>query len=439
MRKAVWIGWALALALAGCEKNSSEETAITVVTPQEWAQNWPLFRGPAGDGHAAVDAAPPLEFDPARDVRWKTPVEAKGFSSPIVWGDRIYLSAEPNDVLAFDRTTGKQLWRRTLQAAPPPPLPEGEWPWEPGQAGLASPTPCTDGRRVYAFYGDGVLGCVDLAGKQVWARRLVDRPDSAYGLAASPIVHNGLIIQVVDLDYAEAEGKLVTQSFVVAVRAEDGQQVWRAERPVGGSWSTPLLVEHAGRTEMIIAASPWVIAYDPLNGKELWRCGGMAGDVVATPVVGDGLVLCASDPQGPLLAIRLGGSGDVTNTHVAWKQEHDMPDTASGVLLDRRYCHMSDASILSCFNALTGEELWRDEDTFRSLFAASPVAAAGRVYWPSEDGEIFVLDLAAAEADKRVLQTWKLDDKLYASPAIVDDQVILRGEKALYCIAPAPR
>ncbi len=231
---------------------------VSTAAPQRpgWTKNWPQFRGPWCDGRAAADADPPTELDLAKDTRFSTPVPARGRSSPIVWGNRIYLTGEDACVMAFDRETGTLQWNTTLKAIKPRPLvanpgaasePDDGEPPRPsmgGSAGGAAPTPVTDGQFVYAFFGNGTLGCVDAGGKQIWAKALAaGKPKNMYGLAGSPVLYGEVLIQVVDC----GGGCDDHGSFVVALRAKDGAEVWRKERPVSSCWTTPAIRARPGR------------------------------------------------------------------------------------------------------------------------------------------------------------------------------------------------
>ncbi|MCY3018324.1 MAG: PQQ-binding-like beta-propeller repeat protein [Planctomycetota bacterium] len=315
---------------------AGETPALRPEDPPDWSKNWPRFRGPSGSGATAADADPPIKFDLAKDVLFRVDVPAKGHSSPIVWGERIFLTGEGDRVMAFDRASGKLLWNIALKAPVPASIPDDEK-FKPltKDTGMAAPTPCTDGKRVYAFFGSGVLGCTDCDGQQLWTTRLVlGKPRSSYGLASSPVLYGNLVIQVVDLGMAPKDNL----SFIVAVRTRDGIAAWGQERPVRSAWSTPLLHRGPNGDELVTTASPLVIAYQPQTGMELWRAGTLSGDVAACPVASNNLIYAAAGQGGSeLLALKPGGRGDVSKSAIAWSGEAPVPDASSPVCDGKRY------------------------------------------------------------------------------------------------------
>ncbi len=416
----------LAGALVGCTGDEPNTPSSKAAKPPA-DQTWPQFRGPTGDGVAAATAAVVADLDPAKHMAWRTPLAAAGNSSPIVWGDRIFLTGEGLGILAFDRSTGKPLWDTALTA----PLASGaadEEDHEPSEYGTASATACTDGERVYAFFGSGVIGCVDFTGKQVWAKRLVDHPANTFGLAASPIVHNGVVIQLIDQEPNDDGDEPVYTSFIVGLNAADGAELWRQPRPVYSSWAGPLLVRHGARESIVTCASPWVISYDPATGAERWRAGGLEGDVAATPIASDGRVYAFSDPSGSVLAIRLGGGGDVTQTHVQWTFDEDLPDVASALTDGQRLIQISDMNDARGIDATTGEPLWRTE--LSNTVYASPVLVAARMYVIDTEGQLSRIEPSTGAVEHTV----ELGETVNASPAVVGDFLYIRGAKTLMCL-----
>ncbi|NQU74905.1 MAG: PQQ-binding-like beta-propeller repeat protein [Planctomycetes bacterium] len=435
MRKALLVFLSVLAAVSpACRKGESKNATTPATQPAPTSAAaahvvyWGGFRGPTGDGIAPESATPPQDIDAAKDVLWKSLVPAAGCSSPIVCGDQVFLTGQDRRILAFDRQTGKLLWDTALTVPPPASSPAEEEPFEPGQAGLAAPTAFTDGRRVYAFFGCGTIGCVDLAGKQVWAKQLVARPVNRFGLAASPVVCGPAIIQQVDLDPDETGQAPVFRSFIVALRCEDGAELWRQTRPVYSSWPTPLLIGKPGREAVVTCADPWVIAYSVANGRELWRVNGLSGDVAASPVAAGGLLYAAADPYGTMLAIRLGGAGDITNSHVAWTFDEDVPEVA-GLLCDgRRYFHVAADGTLRCLDAATGSPLWTAQ--LDNTFYASPTLADGRLFLIDIAGSLYVIDPASGQ----VLHKGSLGEPVNATPAFAVSRIYIRTEKHLLCL-----
>ena len=395
--------------------------------PPGWSKNWPQFRGPSGNGTTAAGVDPPARFNLPKDLRYSKSVPKKGSSSPIIWGKHIYLTGEDACVMAFDRETGRLEWNTALKvpAAAGEPDDDAFQPAPMGKtAGGAASTPVTDGKFVYAFFGNGVLGCVDSGGKQVWARRLVSgKPKNIYGLAASPILHGDLLIQVIDQG-ANARAK---ESFVVAVRTKDGAEAWRKVRPVSSGWSTPVMVRGPAGDVMVTIAPPLVIAYDPQTGRQLWQAKGTSdGELSASPVqCGKGIVALAG--MDGLTAFKVGGTGDVTKSGLVWTSDVSPPSVASPVAGDGR-CYLLAADTMICVDAATGKEKWNLE--LNGEFWASPVLAKDRVYAINRDGVLFVVSTAGKKLDEV-----KLGGGVEASPAILDGRIYIRTGDRLLCLA----
>ena len=327
---------------------------------------------------------------------------------------------------SYNRQTGKLAWKTTLATA---------FPHEGGHdtGSLASASPLTDGEHVIAFFGSQGLYGMDLQGKVLWSRDL-GRMDTrhAHGEGASPALHGSHLI--VNWDHEGA-------SMLHALDKATGQTLWSRPRDEATSWSTPLIVEHQGVRQVIVSATGRIRSYDLSTGKELWQCGGLSRNVVASPVAGHGLVVAANsyDWQA-MLAIRLeGAQGDVTDSdQVAWSLNRLTPYVPSPLLVGKRLYFLRHLQgILSCVDLETGEAShgpWR-LPVVRMVFA-SPVAAAGRIYITSREGITLVFD-HSQEEDMRLIAVNRLDDTFSASPALVGEQLILRGERFLYSLKAA--
>lgn len=412
-------------------------------------QYWPQWRGPLGTG-VAPHANPPVEWSEHRNVRWKRPLPGKGHSTPVVWGDRVFVTAaEPvgialppkysgarggHDeapithrqrfvVLAMDRGDGALAWERVVRE---------ELPHQGGHrtASLASPSPVSDGGRLFVAFGSWGLYCLDLDGKVVWETDLGQLETlHGHGEGSSPALHGDTL--VVNWDH---EG----ESFVVAFDKRTGQVRWRTPRERASSWTTPIVVEHNGEAQVIISGSQRVRGYGLAGGALLWECSGLSVEnVVSSPVAGLGLVFSGSTYDRPgMLAIRLdGAAGDITHTpQVAWRRSRGAPYVPSPLLYgEALYFHYHFQGMLTRVNARTGADqpgairLSGIYDVF-----ASPVAAAGRVYVTSREGVTLVL----RDGDNpEVLARNRLEDSFSASPALAGDQLFLRGERWLYCLA----
>ena len=279
--------------------------------------------------------------------------------------------------MAFDRETGKLQWNTTLKVPGAAGEPDRDEPAQPsigGSAGGAAPTPVTDGQFVYAFFGNGILGCVDSGGKQIWARALVSGgPKNMYGLAASPVLYGEVLIQVVDRG-GSARAK---ESFVIAVRAKDGTEVWRKQRPVSSCWTTPAIVRGPASDVLVTTAPRLVIAYDPRTGRERWQAEGSSNEELSASTLpcGEGIVVLAGSDG--LAALKVGGRGDVTKSALLWTSDTAPPQVASPVGGGGQ-CYVLGSGELTCVDAATGKEKWNLE--LNGDFWASPVLAKDRIY-----------------------------------------------------------
>jgi outer membrane protein assembly factor BamB len=414
------------------------------------AHQWPQWRGPLATG-VAPHANPPVDWSEGKNVRWKTALPGKGHSTPVVWGDRLFVTAavpfgdefppkfsgapgghdetpitqkQKFMVIALDRRSGKVVWERTMRE---------EVPHQGGHvtASLASSSPVTDGERVFAYFGSWGLYCLDFKGELVWKKDFGHLETlHGHGEGSSPALHGDTLI--VNWDH---EG----DSFLVALDKKTGREVWRTPRERASSWSTPIVVEHQGKAQVIVSGSQRVRGYDLSDGKLLWECAGLSVEnVVATPVAGDGMVFAGSTYDRPgMLAIRLAGAkGDITGSdHVAWHHKRGAPYVPSPLLYGEALYFLNhfQGGVITRLKARTGEEkpgAFRLPN-LRNIFA-SPVAAAGRVYVASREGMTVVLK----DGDRlEVLAQNRLEDKFSASPALAGNEIFLRGEKYVYCIA----
>lgn len=417
--------------------------------PAEAQQDWPQWRGPLGTG-VAPTAQPPVEWSETKNIRWKTAVPGKGHSTPIVWGERIFLTTaipygeamkarlpdRPGThdnltmtqhhefaVLALERKSGKILWQQTVHK---------ELPHEAGHvsASLASASPVTDGEHVFAFFGSRGLYCPDTGGKLLWKKDLGEmHTKHGHGEGSSPALHGDTLI--VNWDHEE-------RSFLVALDKRTGKQLWRVARDEDTSWATPIVVEHAGKAQVIVPGTKRLRGYDLASGAVIWECGGLSSNIVASPVSGGGVVYAGSSyDTRNLLAIRLDGAkGDITDTkQVIWSRRRGTPYVPSPLLYgDSLYTLQHYQGVISRLDIKTGED---QGGPFRlqaiTNVYASPVGAAGRIYVTSRDGVTQVMS-HGGEMPK-MLASNRLDETISASAAIAGRELFLRGEKHLYCIA----
>lgn len=412
---------------AGVSTPGGDRGVLMLADEGEAAKYWPRWRGPSGQGLVS-GAGYPDRWSATQNVRWRTQVPGQGNSSPIAWRDRIYLTTAHDSgarlsLLAFDRATGKLLWEAS--AAP------GDRDRAHPKNGYASATPATDGERIYVSFGSRGLYAFDMDGRQVW-RRDIGAISNYHGPAGSPLLYRNRIILYQDHDgggFSRGGG-----GFIAAFDNRTGRELWRTPREQSVGWGTPVAVRIAGHDEIIVNGQSRVMAYNPETGAELWRCSGMSHEVIPTPVVGYGMVFCSSGRAGPTLAIRPGGRGDVTKTHLAWNTERGSPFVPSPLLYREQLYTVNDmASIVTSFEAQTGRVLWQGRlgVAQREGFSASPVAVDGKVFFTNDQGETFVLKAGPAF---ELLHVNRLDERTLASPALVDGTWYIRTDRHLLAI-----
>lgn len=459
--------------------------SVSLARADEADKYWPNFRGPEYTG-VAPQGNPPITWSEASNIKWKIELPGRGSGSPIVWGDRIYLqtaiktdrtaeetaekkttpvqfvstgevmvaqaesapAAEPRDrerrrggrpggfggfetekptnyyqfaVLCIDRNTGKTLWQKTATEAIPH---EGHH----GTASFASSTPVTDGKNLYVSFGSRGIYSFDMEGNLRWKRELgIMHTRHMFGEGSSPALYDDTL--VINWDH---EG----QSFITALDANTGDIKWKVDRDEETTWNTPLILEYNGKMQVIINGMNRARGYDLANGETIWECGGQAMGAVPTPLSYKGLVYCMTGHRGAALyAIPLSAQGDITDTDkVAWKLDKDTPYVPSPLLYgDQLYFIKSNNGILSCVKAESGEEVYKTKRLPDiDMIYASPVAAAGKVYIAGRNG---VTDVIKHGPEFEVLATNVLDEPIDATPAIVGKEIIIRGEKSLYCIS----
>jgi len=412
--------------------NLSSQTVRMIEAEGEAKKYWPQWRGPSGQGVVEGSGFPDSWSD-KENVRWKVEVPGRGNSSPIVWKDRIFLTTaydgERRAILCFRRGDGKLLWE-----APAPP-PDSVEHLETKNS-YASATPATDGERVYALFGNAGLIAVDFNGKQVWKYGF-GATSNYHGPGGSPLLYKDRVIFYQDqgqsIEKAQPPEPRVG-AFVAAIDAKTGRQLWRTPRTEGVGWGTPIAIRAGGRDEIIISSQRAVRAYDPDTGRELWSARGNTSEVIPTPAVGHGLVFCPSGRAGPTLAVRPGGSGDVTSTQVAWQTPRGSPFVPSPLVYgDYLYLVNDMTSIATCLEATTGKLLWQGRlgEARRESFSASPVAVADKIFITNDEGETYVL---AAGPEFKLLRVNRLGEQTLATPALVEGTWYFRSGSHLLAI-----
>ena len=413
--------------------------------------NWPQWRGLNASG-VSSETGLPTDWDGSKNIRWKAAIPGRGHSSPIVWGNKIFLTTSiegpvvpgaeavrhmhkgqeyrhPDSVgadhsytlklLCVDLDSGKILWDKTVY--------EGTvYDNRHKKNTYASATPVTDGKFVYiSFEAEGIY-CYDFDGKRIWKTSVGKIAKGGMGPGTSPVLYENLLILQADQEYGEG-------SFIAAVDKKNGKEVWRVERDQRRSWATPLLINTSQRTELVTSGPNKIISYDPATGRELWRAPGVISNPIPSPVTGQGLVfVTAGSDAKRAFAIRLGGSGDLEGTtNVVWSYEKGTAYVPSPILYNEYLYLITDAGAITCLEAATGKVIYQTRIPMAASFTASPVAFEGKIMFVSEDGDSFILKAGPVP---EILNANGLGEPVYASPAIVAGRILIRGQSNLYCI-----
>jgi outer membrane protein assembly factor BamB len=427
---------------------------LSVLASPALAENWPGWYGPGGLGVSSLEKFP-ADWDMARNVKWKAEIPGLGHSSPIVWGNRVFVTTAASDdpaaddwakgfpmqsrspdtskiswqVLCFDRDTGALVWKRTAVRDTPVN-------YRHLKNSYASQTPVTDGTYVYAFFGDQGMYCYDFEGTLIWSRDLGDfKMRSDWGMGSSPVLYKNLVIQTCDQETG--------QSFIVALNKNSGETVWKQQREELSSWSTPFLYLEGGRPELVVNATTAIRSYDPETGELLWQCRGPATSItVPAPVASNGLIFVSSgfmrDPIRPVTAFIPGAKGDVTPNEgdksdaIAWRQDMAAPYIPSPIAYGDYVYVLYDQGFWACYEAKTGREVYGKQRVGAGTnFSASPIVVGGRIFCFSEDGDVYVIK---AGPDFELLHTIAIGEGMMATPAVSDGKMFIRTVKHLYCI-----
>ncbi len=418
---------------------------FTVLSLSVSAENWPRFRGPTGQG-LSTERNQPTRWSATENIAWKTEIPGEGWASPIVWGERVFVTSATERgtqcrVLCLDRKTGQVLWNQHVFDQMPL--------RKEGKNSYATPTPCTDGQRVYAVFGDGCVAALSFDGAIAWTNREVQFY-SRHGLGASPILHDGLLIMPYDGSTRvntpgnwpnntdeERTGWQIPwdKSFIVALDVRTGQRVWTAKRGLSRiAHATPIVWTDAqGRKQLISQAGDVVQGHDLKTGALIWTSEQKGEGLVPSSVLGDGLVFATAGWAGreSFKAFRLGGKGDLRETNLVWEQRKGMPKIPSALYLKPHLFAITDGGIATCYQADTGEIVWQER--VGGNHSASPVLADGKIYFLSEEGETPIIEAAL---EFKVIAKNSIGEKCQASLAISQGHLFLRSEKHLFCIGP---
>jgi outer membrane protein assembly factor BamB len=400
----------------------TQPASVPAVSLADLFANWPSFHGPQGSGVTTFPSAPTSWDGPSlKNIAWKTPVPLPGQNSPIVWADRVFLSgatADKQEVFCFNLNTGALLWRRTVAG---PFHGDDVQPAE--DAGFAPNTLATDGRRVYALFPTGDLAAFDLDGKALWSKNL-GKPDSTYGLAASLATHLDRVI--VQFDQGADEKK--STSALYCLDGASGNEIWKTRRQLPSSWCSPIVIypeNNVGKAQIVCAGRPWLIAYDPANGHELWKAELLEAEVAPSPVFAGDKVFVANE-GAVAAAVTLEGK-------VLWKAEDGLPDIVSPLATKDFLLTTTTSGMLACYNADNGEKRW-EHDLEASVYA-SPILVGNLVYLLDTKGTMHIFE---ALPGFKEIDTPAIHEEVAGSPALVAGKIIIRGKKNLYCITGEP-
>lgn len=415
---------------------------LTAAVAPARAENWPSWRGPHMNGLSG-ETGLPTTWSPTEGVAWKLALPGAAGSTPVIWGDQIFLtSADKNDLILMAVTTaGKEQWRIKLGS--------GDKAARGDEGNLASPSPSTDGKHVWAFVGTGDLVCCTVAGKEVWRQDLQEKYGKfkiQFGMSSTPILYQGrLYLQLI---HGEGDPK-TREAKVVCLEADSGKQVWVQERPSEAhsenehSYASPTLYVDDKQAFLLTHGADYVIAHRLEDGKELWRAGDLHPPgrydptlrLVASPVANEGLIIVPSAKGGQVLALKPGGMGDITKSSEfrlwTWGRTPDVPSP----IIDHGLVYLCrEDGILICLDAKTGEKYYDNKRTHAHRHRASPVLADGKIYITSRDG---VISVVKAGKEFELLSQNKMDEDISASPAISNGRIYLRGFQHLWAIGPA--
>ena len=420
--------------------------AILACAPPALAENWPQWRGPRGNS-TSLETGLPVAWNEVSGLVWKTPLPGAGSSTPAIWNDAIFVTAQRGEdllLLKLDRRTGHIEWTRTVgQAATPRSGPKREKQVFHRLHNLASPSPVTDGQRVVVHFGNGELAAYDFAGKLRWRHNL-QQEFGAYtiwwGHANSPVLTRDLVISVCMQDSLDDVADEPAPSYLVAHDLQTGKQRWKSARMTGApaeqgdAYTTPILVDTGGKNELIVMGANHLDAYDPETGKRLWVLPGLVGGRTVTgPTASDQLIYVTRGMRGALLAVKPRGDGERRAAKIVWKYRQGTPDASCPVVWNELLFTVTDDGVASALDALSGKLVWKER--LRGVYKASPLAAEDRIYFLNISGLCTVVS-AARRFDK--LAENELPDTTLASPAASGGHLFIRGHDALYCLGDKP-
>ena len=395
------------------------------------AENWPRFRGPTGQGHCS-ESNLPTKWSPTENIAWETPIPGQGWSSPIVWDNKIFLTTATDGgiscrILCLDAKTGQILFNKEVF--------QQQLKRKENKNSFATPTPCTDGQLVYAAFGDGSIAAVDFSGQIAWTYREF-KYYSQHGLGNSPILFNDTLIMSYDPSNETGDKQIGwkipwDKALLLALDKKTGLVKWQGRRGKSRiAHTTPSIITIDGKLQMISAAGDAIQAHDPATGQLIWTVYAQGEGVVPSPVFGDGLVFAASGfEKSTIRAVRPDGTADVTKTHIAWEQTANVPMMSSFIFANHLLFTTKENGLAQCLDPKTGKPLWQQR--LDGTYSPSPVFADGKLYFLSEQGLTTIIE---PSAQFKLLAKNAIDETCQASLAISNNRLLLRSEKNLFCI-----
>ncbi|MCI0701062.1 MAG: PQQ-like beta-propeller repeat protein [Planctomycetia bacterium] len=396
-------------------------TGVTALT----AADWPAWRGPTGQGYCEEENVP-LKWGgkTQENVKWKVPLANQGNSTPIVWGDNIFLTqankgGSERSLLCFARADGKLRWQKDV------PYGEKEKNWN--QSWYANASPVTDGERVVVSFASAGMYCYDFDGKELWKRTDLGKWEHEFGSGSSPVLYGDLAIL-----WCGPNKNPKDRNFLLAVDKKTGKTIWEHDEKQG-SWGTPIITKVDGKDQLVLGMGPHLKGFDPTTGKELWLCKGLTSYVYTSPLVANGVAVGMSGYGGDAIGVKLGGTGDITKDRLWLHKKPATQRVGSGIILGDHIYMVDENAVPHCYELKTGNDLWKDEAKFKGTTWGSMVHADGRLYILMRSGETIVL---AANPKFEILATNSLGggENTNSSIVISNGQIFIRTFKHLWCI-----
>ena len=414
--------------------------SVRLVESSAAAENWPFWRGPHNNG-ICDEKNLPVEFGKSKNLLWRLPLPGQAAATPVIWGDHIFLTAPDGDelLLLCVSTDGRELWRRTVG--------HGNKLARVDEGNSCSPSPVTDGKHVWTLMGSGDLACFDFNGSEVWKLNLQKNYGKfriSYGMSSTPVLDGDRLY----LQLIQGDGDASThEALVLALDKQTGKQVWKQTRVSDAdaenehSYASPMLYDDGKLKFLLTHGADYIVAHRLDNGEEIWRCGGLNPRshynhflrLVASPAVARGIIVVPSAKNGPVLALRPGGQGDISNSKefVLWKRPRNTPDVPSPLIHDGLVYLCREKGDVICLDAKTGMEIYHKQTRGDRNFRASPVYADGKIYITSRDGDVIVVK---AGKDFEILAKNELGEQIAASPAIANGRIYFRTFEALWAV-----